>query len=116
MGLRLRSDIWIAGYLRRVMAGGAFVAVSRKGVPEAGAIFIRIDRLDGTGALYGPAPQSVADDEGGGRRFTRLHVTETVSQEIITARLAKETKFDPDCWIIDVEDRHGRSFLDGDIV
>lgn len=116
MGLRLRSDIWIAGYLRRVMSGGGFVAVRRKGVPEAGAIFIRIDRLDGTGTLFGPAPQSVAEDEGGGRKFLRLHEAETTSNEMIDKRLSKETNFDPDCWIIEVEDRHGRSFLDGDLV
>lgn len=114
--MRLRSDIWIAGYIRRVMAGGAFVAVRRKGVPEAGAIFIRIDRLDGTGSLYGPAPQSVSEDEHGGRRFVRLHPAETTPDEILESKLSKETNFDPDCWIIEVEDRRGRSFLDDDIV
>lgn len=114
--MRLRSDIWIASYLRRVMASGAFVAVRRKGVPEGGAIFIRIDHLNGAGTLYGPAPQSVSDDDSGGRIFFRLHDAETIPDNLIEQRLAKETKFDPDCWIIEVEDRQGRSFLDGFIV
>jgi hypothetical protein len=28
------------------------------------------------------------------------------------ARLAREVKFDPDLWVIEVEDRAGRHFLD----
>jgi len=30
----------------------------------------------------------------------------------IEARLTKEIRFDPDLWIIEVEDRAGRNFLD----
>jgi len=112
MALRLRSDLWIAGYLRRATAAGAFVAVRRKGEVSAGAIFIRIDRLDGTGTLFGPAPQTLSEDAAGGRVFVRLHGTETIPDEKIEQRLSKETNFDPDCWIIDVEDKAGRSFLD----
>lgn len=112
--MRLRSDIWIAAYLRRVMAGGAFVAVRRKGIPEGGVILIRIDRLDGSGTLFGPAPPSLSSEDGD-RRFRRLHDAETMPNNFIEDRLAKETKFDPDCWIIEVEDRQGRSFLDGSV-
>lgn len=97
------------------MAQGGFVVVRRKGVPEAGAIFIHIDRLDGSGTLYGPAPQTMAENEDGGRRFVRLHTAETIENNLIRDRLTKETKFDPDCWIIDVEDRSGRSFLEGSL-
>lgn len=114
--MRLRSDIWIASHLRRVMAGGGYVAVRKKGEASAGAIFIRIDRLDGTGILFGPVPQSMAEDEDGGRIFLRLHDNETMPNEMIDKRLGKETNFDPDCWIIEVEDRLGRSFLDGSVV
>ncbi len=31
----------------------------------------------------------------------------------IEARLVKEIRFDPDVWIVEVEDRAGRSFIDG---
>lgn len=114
--MRLRSDIWIAAYLRRVMSAGAFVAVRKKGVPEGGAIFIRIDHLDGAGVLYGPAPQSVQDEDGSSRRFQQLHSTATLDNAAIETRLQKERKFDPDLWIIEVEDRQQRNFLDEDSV
>lgn len=111
--MRLRTDLWVAGYLRRAMAAGAFVAVRRKGAPEAGAIFIRIDRLDGQNVLFGPAPQSMLDEETPDRRFVRLHESETVDGAAVEARLAKETRFDSDLWIVEVEDRAGRDFLEG---
>ncbi len=56
--LRLRSDIWVAAYLRRVALEGAYAMLRRRGAAEAGAIFVKIDRLDGRAALFEPAPQS----------------------------------------------------------
>jgi hypothetical protein len=114
--MRLRTDIWIAGYLRRVMAGGAYVVVRRKGAPEAGAIFIRIDRLDGSSVLFGPAPQAALDDDNSDRRFVRMHDAEFIDGAAVEARLAKEMRFDPDLWIVEVEDRAGRTFLDDYLV
>lgn len=109
---RLRSDIWVAAYLRRAMSAGAFAAVRRKGVAEAGAIFIKIDRLDGACALYGPAPQSFAERDDPERRFMRLHDGETMPVAEADARLAREMKFDSDLWIVEIEDKSLRSFLD----
>lgn len=110
--MRLRSDIWVAAYRRRAVVGGAYVVVRRKGVPESGTVFIHVDRLDGRGALYGPAPQSEVATSGE-RTFVRLHSEDTLAADAIEARLAKELRFDPDLWIVVVEDRQGRPFLDG---
>jgi hypothetical protein len=41
-----------------------------------------------------------------------LHAPLTVTPAETEARLAKERRFDPDLWIVEVEDRDGRSFLD----
>lgn len=112
--MRIRSDLWVGGYCRRVMAQGGYVVVARRGEASAGAIFLRIDRLDGTGALYGPAPQSLADDDTGARRFVAHPGGSAVPNDQIAHRMAKEIRFDPDCWIVDVEDRAGRSFLEED--
>jgi len=60
--MRLKSAIWVAAYIRRCHIEGAFAAVRRRGAEEAGAIFVKLNRLDGTAELFGPAPQSVFDD------------------------------------------------------
>ncbi len=112
--MRLKSAIWVSAYLRRCSVEGAFAAVRRHGADEAGAIFIKISRLDGSATLYGPAPQSVFDeDQPADRLFTAVAGgAEPIAEADVEARLAREIKFDPDIWIIEVEDRAGRHFLD----
>lgn len=110
--MRLTSDFFVSAYLRRCGIEGAFAGLRRRGGAEAGAIFILIDRLDGTGTLYGPAAQSSYEDRPSDRAFSRLHAEETLPREAIEARLEREVRFDPDCWIVEVEDRQGRHFLD----
>jgi hypothetical protein len=111
MGARLTSDFWVSAYLRRVMAEGAFAALRRRGAAEAGTIFVKLDLLDGRVRLYGPAPQSLAADDGE-RRFARLHKSADVTPLDAEERLAKEARFDSDLWIVEIEDRAGRVFLD----
>src|ERR1043165_4316720 len=60
--MRLKSDIWIAAYLRRCQVEGSPAVLRRRGAEEAGAIFVKVSRLDGTADLYGPAPQAVFDE------------------------------------------------------
>lgn len=109
MSARLTSEFWVSAYVRRCHLEGAFALVRKRGAAEAGAIFIVVDRLDGDNDLYAPAPQSEAEDDGGrvfervGERLTGLDVEE---------RLARERRFDSDLWIVAVEDRQGRAFLD----
>ena len=60
--MRLKSAIWVAAYLRRRHIDGTLAVVRRRGAEEAGAIFIKISRLDGTAELYGPAPQTAFEE------------------------------------------------------
>jgi len=111
--MRLKSAIWVAAYLRRCNGEGAFAAVRRRGAEEAGAIFIKVNRLDGTGELFAPAPQSAFDEaHPADRAFARCLGREPVPEAKIEERLLREVRFDPDAWILEVEDRAGRHFLD----
>jgi hypothetical protein len=109
--MRLTSAIWVSAYIRRVFVEGAFAAVMRRGAEEAGAIFVTVDRLDGTVDLYGPAPQTAFDDERPtDRLFSRLETG--IDRLALQQRLASEMRFDPDVWVVEIEDREGRAFLD----
>jgi hypothetical protein len=111
--MRLKSALWVAAYLRRCQVEGVSAVVRRRGAEEAGAIFVRIDRLDGTSELFGPAPQSAFDAAPGAERAFSASLTEQPAPDAsIETYLAREIKFDPDIWIVEVEDRNGRSFLD----
>ncbi len=108
---RLRSDIFVAAYVRRRNGENAFAVVRKRGAAEAGAIFICIDRRDGSVDLYGPAPQTAFDDARPERLFQRL-TRDGATAADIESRLAKEMRFDGDLWIVDVEDPAGDPKLD----
>jgi hypothetical protein len=111
--MRLKSGIWVSAYLRRRHIDGTFAVVRRRGAEEAGAIFIKIDRLDGTAELYGPAPQTAFDDSRpADRAFSPCFKQQPVPDAEAEARLAREIRFDSDIWIVEVEDRAGRHMLD----
>jgi hypothetical protein len=111
--MRLKTAIWVAAYLRRCEVEGVFGVVRRRGAEEAGAVFVRVSRLDGTSDLFGPAPQSAFDaTQAAPRAFTPSLTEQPASDEAVEAYLAREIKFDPDVWIVEVEDRAGRNFLD----
>jgi hypothetical protein len=111
--MRLKSAIWVAAYLRRCNVEGVFAAVRKRGAEEAGAIFIKVNRLDGTADLYGPAPQSeLAQANPADRVFSRSLDREAAPEERVEDRIGRELRFDSDAWVIEIEDRAGRHFLD----
>jgi hypothetical protein len=111
--MRLKSALWVAAYLRRCQVEGVYAVVRRRGAEEAGAVFVRVSRLDGTSDLFGPAPQSAFDAAPDAERaFSPSLVSQPKLDAAVETYLAREIKFDPDIWIVEVEDRAGRNFLD----
>jgi hypothetical protein len=111
--MRLKSGIWVSAYIRRCATEGAFAVVRRRGAEEAGAVFVKIDRLDGTADLFGPAPQSAFEDAHPiERAFTACLKQQPAPVADAESYLTKQMRFDPDLWIVEVEDREGRNFLD----
>ena len=49
------------------------------------------------------------------RAFSPCFAAQPVADAEVESYLARETKFDTDVWIVEIEDRAGRNFLD-DIV
>ena len=106
---RLRSDFWVSAYLRRCGVEGVDAVLRKRGAAEAGAIFVKVDHLDGTASLYGPAPQLFLD-ESGERLF--MPVLKGVTPLDVEERMTRELRFDSDLWLVEVDDRSGRHFLD----
>ena len=88
--------------------------VVKRGDPDAGVIVLRLNRLDGTCHLFIQArtasgtlawsKASGADAEG------RLADAEA------DAYIQRQRKFDPDLWVLEIEDPERRYALDGEIV
>jgi hypothetical protein len=108
--MRLKSEIWVRAYLRRCQVENVPAVIVRRGDEAAGAIFISVDRLDGTVSLYGPAPAGLSATETD-RRWVNCFGSRVASGPEAKLYLARQSEFDPDLWIIEIEDRAGRHFL-----
>ncbi len=100
--MRVTTDFWVSALLKRVFGVGGFAAIVKRGASEAGTVFIIVRDRFGRTDLFGPAPQtsynSAKPDE---RNFSRLETAE--EPDAIDARLAKESRFDPDIWVVEIE-------------
>ena len=110
--MRLKSNYWVAAYLRRCQVNGVFAAVRRRGAEEAGAVFVKLALLDGRAMLFTPAPQTAYDDSRPVERIFTPTSPQPLPEPAVEERLTKEIRFDPDVWIVEIEDKAGRHFLD----
>lgn len=103
----LKTEFWAAALIRRAAIGGAFAAVARKGDTDAGAVLVKVATLDGKARLYAPARN------GEGERIWLDLSAGTLgdNEADVDAQIRKRAETDPDLWVIEVEDKHGRHFL-----
>lgn len=109
--MRLKSEVWVKSYIRRCALESVSAMLVRRGDSDAGAIYIKVSRLDGTAALYGPAPAGL-DETRHVQRWRSSFDAEWVAETEADAHLARQIEFDPDIWIVAVDDRLGRHFLE----
>lgn len=107
---RLKAGIFVRATIRRAEAAGASAFVARKGSEEAGAVIIRVSRLDGTAQLLSQARA------GDGQLVWQQPLGPSVPEARANDWCAKQVTFDPDLWIVEIEDRQGRAFVDEKIV
>lgn len=108
--MRLKSELWVKAYLRICANEFAPAVVLRRGQSDAGAIYIKVSRLDGTALVFGPAPLGF-DRDPDERVWSSCFAEERISEAEADAYLNRQVEFDSDIWIIEVEDRLGRHFL-----
>jgi len=113
--MRLKAEFWVKAYIRRCAVEGASAVVVRHGDDDAGAIFIKINRLDGTCLLFGPAPAGYSDMDSD-RRWVACGAPNGMREDEVDGYIAREARFDSDMWLIEVEDRSGRHFLDDQLL
>jgi len=107
---RLKAGIFVRALIRRAQVAGAQAAVVRMGSEEAGAVIIRVARLDGTCLLLNQARA------GDGELVWSRPLGDWTDEARANAWSDKQVKFDPDLWIVEIEDRDGRAYVDEKIV
>lgn len=104
---RLTADIWVSAYLTRLRLLDIPAFVTSKGDATAGAVMIKLNTLDGVATAF----QRSFDLMTGERAWVELAKGPEVD---VDAAIAKQASFDPDLWVIEVEDKDGRHLLDQD--
>jgi len=107
---RLKAGIFVRAIIRRAEVEGAQAFVAKKGVEESGAVFLRVDRLDGQALVLAQARR------GEGELVWTRPLGDWADEAKVRAYLDKQMSFDPDLWIVEIEDRKGRAFVDDPIV
>jgi len=106
MSARVKSDIFVAALLRSASSMGLFGTVIGRGQSDAGQVFIvGYDASSASHSLWAPAPQSLIEENNtvlsGGRLFEQR--LSAVQPADIDEFLAREKRFDPDIWIVEIE-------------
>jgi hypothetical protein len=96
----LSTDIWVGALIRRVEQAGSFAYIARKGDPRAGAVILKVLNLRTCETrLYRPQTDDL---------WRRVAPKEDHADDDYIAR---QVRYDPDIWVVEIEDVEGRTFL-----
>jgi hypothetical protein len=102
---RLTSDLWVSAYLTRLRLANIPAYVIARGDATAGAVLVKLATLDGQARVWQRSFDLMSD--------ARVWVVLAEGDEAsVDAAVSRQRARDPDLWVIEVEDRAGRSLLD----
>jgi hypothetical protein len=105
VGPRLTAEFWVQAYLTRLRLADIPAFLVARGDATAGAVLVKLATLDGQARLF----QRSFDPLTGARRWM---VLAEGAETAVDAALSRQRRHDPDLWVIEVEDRAGRTLLD----
>jgi hypothetical protein len=100
----LAAGLWVSAYLNRLRLAEIAVYVMAKGDATAGAVLVKLATLDGQAQVF----ERRFDLERNARIWD---VLAQGPESDVDAVLQRARARDPDLWIIEIEDRAGRTLL-----
>jgi len=101
---RLATSVWVSAYLTRLSLEGIYAHVARKGDETAGAVAIKVATMDGRASFFTRA--------FGPEGTPGWHAqAESAPEPEVDEALSRQRRYDPDLWVIEVEDPRGRHLL-----
>ena len=108
---RVKSGLWVRAQLRMADRAGRAFTVLRKGDEDAGTVILKLLGPDGRARLLA---QANAPD--GGLAWHWPLGTDALPEAEADAYIARQARFDPDIWAVEVLDRAGDYRPDGRIL
>lgn len=103
---RLKAEIWVKALIRRCETEGASAMVVRRGDAGSGTVLVKLNTLDGMASVFAPAR-----DGEGNLVWMRAPASAPAPEPEVDTYIEKQRRFDPDIWVVEIEDRQGRHFL-----
>ncbi len=100
----LAADIWVSALIRRVEAAGSFAMVVRRGERQFGSVIIKVLNLK-TREAYVLREANDADET------VWMRPVEATEEAGLDDYIARQVRYDPDLWVVEIEDVEGRHFL-----
>ena len=100
---RLKTKTWVQAGIRRGDVEGVTVVVVRSGDPDAGSVLVKLNRFE-----IGCVVFSQTYDNDGRRAWIAATGNDPVDENAADAYVTRTIEFDPDLWVLEVEDRDGR--------
>ena len=100
---RLKSSIWIQSQIRICSINNLSAYVIKKGHQDAGVIFIQINKLNGKNDIYYQTRAIT-----GQISWSKVKNDKSFTQKEACNYLEKQKQYDPDLWILEIEDPEGK--------
>jgi hypothetical protein len=107
---RLPVHLTIGAAIRQAAASGVTITVVQKGDAGGGTVALKINMLDRLFSLY---TQVRVDEDLVWAIYADCRKTDEAK---VDAMIADLCRYDPDLWVLEIEDRHGRLWLDGKVL
>lgn len=111
---RLKTRIWVQAQIRLCDLANLPAYIVKRGDPDAGAVILRLNRLDGTSHLFTQA--RLADGAAAWAKASGSDADGRMKDDDALAYIERQRKYDPDLWVVEIEDPNRRYELDAKIV
>jgi hypothetical protein len=103
--IRLTSRFWVDAYLTQLRLEEIPAFVVAHGDDTAGSVLVKLNTLDGKARLFQRSFDPMSEE----RHWVVLSEGDEAA---VDAAIGRQRGFDPDLWVLEVEDRDGRHLLD----
>jgi len=108
---RLKTSIWVQAQIRICDLAAIPIVVMKRGDPDAGTVVLKICRRDRTCEVF-----SQVRDFDGRMKWMRASGPDPVPEADAEPLIERQTKRDPDLWVIEIDDPHNRYEIDTPVI